>query len=831
MRLGLLNSTALAASMLIVAAGGAQPAMAAIGGEVAPTGTGGMVSPGQTGTPTAGQQAADPAAPQSNSADATQTGLADIVVTAQRRSENLQKVAVAVSVVSADALTRNNVTQSAQLTTLVPALQVANSGTTNVFYLRGVGTFAVNAFSDPAIAFNYDGVYISRPSAATGVFYDLERVEVLKGPQGTLYGRNATGGAINVLPAKPVIGENFGQFSAVLGNYNAATLQGGANLSLGETAALRVAGTYTKHEGYQSDGTGDEDGKGARAQLLWKPSSDLTIRVGGDYYHAGGASSGSTLVGTINPFTKAISPSPYGRDVGLYDSRVSQILSGQYNFQVGRTMTGLSPYAFNDSTFWGVNADISYITPIGTFTLVPAHRDIDFNARNNITTFSSEFHERTRQNSVELRLASPDTNKLRYLVGGYYFHEETEVADSFSQQNLSNFLTGDLTTRSVAAFGRLTYAITDRLRLSGGIRYTNDRKTISGGSQLAVDVCTAPACPNGLLLPYATSLSDLVNRAGLVGPFPSPVPSFQSVYISPTSPTNIVGTSQAPLVAVQSGSKVTYRANVEYDVGARSLLYASFETGYRGGGFSFAVDPTRQQYRPETIQAWTVGSKNRFLDNRLQLNIEAFYWRYKDQQIAHLGVDSSGSQAFFTENIGTSRNFGAEVETQFLIFPHTTLSGDIQYLDAKYTSFVYKSPSPPPTRCGVSAPATAGGAYSIDCSGLQALRSPKWTLNLGIQHVIPLGQFKIVAEGSARYQTSSYVGFELLDIERQAAYWTGQASLTFASENDKFALSAFVNNIGNQRPLGDVVYNSALNAFGGAPGAPRLYGVRFQVKY
>jgi hypothetical protein len=145
-----------------------------------------MPAAAQTASAAASQApAAEPAeaasSAQSAQGDASEQGLKDIVVTAQRRSENLQRAAIAVSVVSSDALARLNVTQSSQLTTLVPALQVASSGSSNLFYLRGVGTFAVNSFSDPAIAFNYDGVYVGRPSATTGVFYDVERVEVLKG--------------------------------------------------------------------------------------------------------------------------------------------------------------------------------------------------------------------------------------------------------------------------------------------------------------------------------------------------------------------------------------------------------------------------------------------------------------------------------------------------------------------------------------------------------------------------------------------------------------------------------------------------------------------------
>lgn len=786
-----------------------------------------------TATPPPVTEAAAPATPQTDNASPTGAdaeGLQEIVVTAQRRSENLQRAAIAVSVVDSDALARLNVTQSAQLTTLVPALQVASSGSSNLFYLRGVGTFAVNSFSDPAIAFNYDGVYVGRPSATTGVFYDVQRVEVLKGPQGTLYGRNATGGAINILPARPSTNGNAGDFSATLGNYDTVVLQGAANLVLTPDAALRVAGIYSKHDGYLSDGTNDEDGKGARVQLLLRPTDNLTIRLAGDYYKAGGLGGGASLVGTRNPITGAITPSLLDRGVGLYDPRVQTLFGQQYSFQLGRALLPLSPSPRQNSEFWGVNAEVNWSIDAGTLTVIPAYRRANVQSLNAVTSFVSLFDERTDQKSVEVRFASPDTGFFRYLLGGYYYDESSDTADVFAQQTLNNYLGGKLDTKSYAAFGRVTLALTDTLRLSGGLRYTNDRKTVDGASRTLIAVCRVAACPNGYVLPYSQTVAGAIAALGLFGPFPSPVPAFGSVYANPAVPASIVGANTAILDLEQKNNKVTWRAGIEYDVAERSLLYASVETGYRGGGFSFAVDPTRQQYRPETITAYTIGSKNRFLDNRLQLNLEAFYWRYKDQQIAHLGVDSSGASAFFTENIGTSRNYGGEVEAQLLVTPETLLSANVQYLNAKYTQFSYTTPSPPPTRCTVAMPSGSTIA-TIDCSGLRALRSPEWTMNLGARQTIPLGSGKIVLQGDARYQSTSYVGFELLEIQRQAAYWTGQASATLSPNDDAWSVTAFVNNIGNQRPWGDIIYNGNANIFAGSPGAPRLYGLRFAIHY
>ena len=167
----------------------------------------------------------------------------EITITAQRRSESLQRAAIAVSAVTGDSLQAAGITRPTELTSVLPSLQVAPaSGPYNLFYLRGVGNFNANVFSDSAIAFNFAGVYVGRPSGTNGFFYDLERVELVKGPQGTLYGRNATGGAINVIPRRPELGELSGSGSIEYGNYDALRLDASINIPLGENGAIRFSG-------------------------------------------------------------------------------------------------------------------------------------------------------------------------------------------------------------------------------------------------------------------------------------------------------------------------------------------------------------------------------------------------------------------------------------------------------------------------------------------------------------------------------------------------------------------------------------------------------------
>jgi len=299
--------------------------------------------------------AAEQAAPQ----------LGEIIVTAQRRSENVQRAALAVDVVSTDKLALVSANRASDLVTLVPALQIGESGQgQQSLYLRGVGTFSANSYSDPAVAFNVDGVAIGRPSSMSGVLYDLARVEVLKGPQGTLYGRNATGGAINIVPNAPRLGQTSGYAALTLGTYAEVHPEGAINVAVSETSAARLAFTYLRHDGYQSDGTGDADNYAFRGQYLIKPSSDFSIRLAGDYAHDGGHNAAGTLIGVINPFTGVTTPSPFPRNLGFKDPRVEALYTGQYSFLSGRYGQGVLGTPKTDASYWGALAEVIWNTEV-----------------------------------------------------------------------------------------------------------------------------------------------------------------------------------------------------------------------------------------------------------------------------------------------------------------------------------------------------------------------------------------------------------------------------------------------------------------------------------
>jgi len=222
------------------------------------------------------------------------------------------------------------------------------------------------------------------------------------------------------------------------------------------------------------------------------------------------------------------------------------------------------------------------------------------------------------------------------------------------------------------------------------------------------------------------------------------------------------------LVTSKTWSEVTWRAGAEWDVAPQSLVYVSVETGYKAGGFYFTSDnPT---YNPEKLTAYTVGAKNRFFNNRLQLNLEGYYWKYKDQQISHLITDSAGEVVFATQNVGQATMKGLEIETQFLATDTTLLTADVDYLDAVYDNFVYNLPNfgtSPSTSC----PATpVGPTYIVDCSGRAPPQSPRWSGNLGLQQTFELRNGgSVVADARTHYQSQTLTGLEFLAVEEQKA--------------------------------------------------------------
>ena len=751
--------------------------------------------------------------------------LSEIVVTAQRRSENLQKAAIAVDVVGGRDLVKNNITTPNDLGFLVPALTPSPGG----FFLRGVGNFTVDAYADPAIAFNYDGVYIGRIADTQGYFYDLQRVEVLKGPQGTLYGRNATGGAINVIPEVPKLGAYSGYVNMAGGNYDFYDVEGAVNLPVGDDTAIRLSANVVGHSGYLTDGTSDERTRAGRVQILHRFTQNLTVRVAADYEEVTGAGLGANYAGryAYNGTGFSYVPANVSRSSGQYDPEDQAFHNTAPAGPAGRNLQTITDYPYLNEKFYGIESEVDYDTPIGKLVIEPEYRRSTPNNRSTLLSFPVDDQEMDEQYSVETRFLGKRISIFDYTIGGLYYHEDNIGRYEINQQDIDVFQNYNQTTRSYAIFGRATAHLTDRLRLVGGVRYTDDYKTMNQQSTTAQVICLSQPvipCPNAPLFSFAWTPEQETSV---------PVPPF-GVPALPIPGTGIPGALSIRRdidsdIALDD-HRTTYRGAIEFDVTPRSLAYGSVETGFRSGGFNQAVGYLT--YKPEYITAYTIGLKNRFLENRLQLNLEGFVWNYRDQQINHLGIDGAGVQSLFTQNVGRSIEQGGEAEARYLLTPDTVVSSDIQYLDTNYGSFSFTQPTnagPILTGCALSA--ASGAVATVNCSGKPVFNSPKWTINLGVEQTFHLDAYNLVFSGDTQYKTSRYVGFEYLPQELAPPVWQTNAELTLTPLAGPWSVQFFVHNIENVRYTENANFGAIgyLLSYNTSP--PRTFGGRLSLRF
>lgn len=808
------------------------------------------------GTPAHAQQV-----PVVNEGASNGAGVQDIIVTAQRRSESSQKAAIPIDVISTSALKQAGVVTATTLNAAAPSLIVAKAGSSNTsFYVRGVGNFTSNAYADPSIAFNYDGVYLGRPTSTTGTFFDLDRVEILKGPQGTLYGRNATGGAVNVIPTRPQIGQNSGYVSLGYGSFHSIDGEGAVNVALGKSVAFRASGKVVHDKGYNDDGTNDEVGQALRAQLLAILSPTLRIRLAADYSHQGGNGPGASYNGVYGfapgapPAAQAIpfyvyTPAPAA--LGPYSGLLSPAARAyQSRFVIGGTFNNPAPLTnpYIDNDYWGTNAEVNLDTGIGKLTFIPAYRDSKLHDNFNGPSFlGGLINERDKQLSTELRLDGKRAGPLEWLIGAYYFDEKINSQYTFSQNVVNVYQDLFVGTKSYAGFGRAIIHASDKFRLVAGGRYTKDKKKFDVVGDTVFNICEnapppfGPGCFGGPTTPLATSLANL---NAIAGSQYSPLFPGAPNTVLPNGPPvlfgsagNILFDSRLIVHPRASFHRFTYKLGAEYDVGPASLLYLSYETGYHSGGFS--VSQSHPTFEPEYITALTLGSKNRFFDNKVQLNVELFRWKYRNQQVSHFGFEADGSTNFFTENLGRSTIQGADVDLQFKATPTTLLHGSVQYLHNKIDNFVYYLPFggsnlPPVTGCPYTAPVMIAGTanYKIDCGGGQGYNSPKWSINAGIEQTLHLDQLKLVLRADARYRSDRITGFERLAQQHSGSDTTVDLSAALSDRADRWTLTGYIRNVTNEHAAVATQYSGST---GGSVSTiyapPRAYGVRALVKF
>ena len=708
-------------------------------------------------------------------------GIADIVVTAERRSERVQKSSLSIQVLTGPQLA--DVTRPQDLTAVSPAVQVGSGGPTPQIFIRGIGDPAQNSRSQSAVAFNIDNVYIARTTQVGPLMFDVARLEILKGPQGTLYGRNASGGAINIITNNPEIGEMSGYFGGSVGNLGLQSFNGAFNAPLGENAALRIAGQVVDRSGYTSNGGQDEKTKAARAKLLWEPSDSVSLLVSADISAVRGQGSGVVVK------ENGAEPTNFDPWRDITQTPLA------YPFLFG---PNTAPYTAPDDRFIrsdtkGISAELNADLGFATLTVIPAYRHQNQEFASYTSRF--RFYEKLKdeETTLEARLGN-DTAALKWVAGVYYFDENSDL--QYSAFNAARRSGTELLLQpsAWAAFAQATVSVTPRLRAIGGIRYTAEQ--VEGRYQQGDS-----ALP---LVPF---------------------------------------TSTRPIVTVDplKFRRTNFKAGLEFDAAPQSMLYATYVTGFKGGGFSLTISCGAEEFSPETVEALTLGSRNRFADNKVQLNIEAYQWKYKDQQTSYIGQDGCGVTTLLTRNVGNATIRGLSTDLTVKPTPLDTVRLAVEYNHSRYDDFsnsqfgIGSYAAAGGSRCTPTA--TGGGFFNIDCSGLPLPRTPRWSGSASAEHVFELGGAgDLRLTGDMVFASSRWLSIDYVPNGRDDAYQTYNAALEYRPASGNFSLTAFMNNItdtavytgGSSIPF---AAPNGFNYFAANILPPRTYGLRARVDF
>ena len=574
--------------------------------------------------------------------EAAPGGLQEVIVTAQKRSQSIQSVPLAVSAVGGEALQERQINDIEDLAPSLPDVNFGKNVGIARIAIRGLGLDATVPGQEARVAYHTDGVYISRPTAQMDTFFDVNRVEVLRGPQGTLYGRNATAGAVNVITNDPE--PTFGGYGRVtMGNYNLMTAEGAITGPLSDGVSARLAFTKTDRDGYGENlvthqQIDNEHSRAVRAKVKIEPSSAFSVVLSADYskeddgnyvYHfLGQGSPGAPPRAVALGGTTPSDPRDTFANVPQTDNREFYGFAANATASLGAVnMTSVTGYR---NSYADLSGDHD-----GTQAPVSAIRIL----------------EKARQFSEELRLDGTVAD-LRWLVGGFYFNEDgygeadfspvLAFTNSFESRGL--LFNGTFKTApATAAFGQLDYEIVPGLTLSAGLRYSRETKSIDQRGQIDL---TTPATPN--FTPNYTLFQD------------------QSATFSSTTP----------------------HVNLEYAITRRILAYATYSQGFKSGGFN--LTGFTPPVKPEKLTNYELGLKSDWLDGALRFNASAFDYDYRDLQ-----VQKVVNAAAILVNAATARVRG--VETEFVIRPVQPfeLSGNVSLLDAKFTAFTTSDPARP----------------------------------------------------------------------------------------------------------------------------------------
>ncbi|WP_433949106.1 TonB-dependent receptor [Brevundimonas diminuta] len=703
----------------------------------------------------------------------------DIIVSARRRDEALKDVPVAVSAFSAEQLEQKGSADITELTRSAPSLTLQaarGSNSTLISFIRGVGQQDPLWGFEPGVGLYMDDVYIARPQAAVLDIFDIQRIEILRGPQGTLYGRNTIGGAIKYVTKRIDADEPQGQVRASYGSYNQRDLVASAELPFNDKFAVSAAVARYLRDGYGTNlNTGNEhynkDVTAARFSAEWTPTDNLFFRLAGDIVKDDS---------NARHGHRELAPSPadvYDTNAGAGDAnRVESkglSLTGEWN--VNEWLTLKSVTAQRDGLTRG-NID---------FDNLPAPI-LDIPARYDDDQFSQEFQ------------AVFSGDRWSGVAGVYYLDATASGAFDtvLGLANLTTLTSGSVDTKSYAVFGDFSYDVTDALSVSVGARWTHDEKTGTVFRRQYLGI-RSPGFGNGAAVPIAAPRTDYT--------------------------------------ATKEFEKFTPRVSVSYKLTPDLTTYVSWGEGFKSGGFDMRGDAvlypdTVKGYRPETVETWEIGLKGSLFDNRLNFATAIYDSSYEDQQIT-TQYPAGETVASVVDNVGSSSIRGWEFEGRLRVTDNLTLNGMLSYTDAKFEQFMAYIPTGP---LNSSCPTQPGCVADVsDQRDFQ--NTPEWTGSIGATYTHWMENGSSLAFIPSASYRGDYQLFETASpILDQEAFWMFDASLVWTSSNDRLTVGVHGKNLSDEQyRVGGYVFPGALfgDSLIGYYGAPRTVTATVGLKF